>query len=61
MIFPSLLLRMSAVTAALREKNSPQYADAKSTCFAILLLLWKLESLLIKMSRENSTPTNIPT
>jgi hypothetical protein len=52
---------MSPVTAALREKNSPQYADAKNICFVVLPLLWKLESLLKKKRRGNSTPTNIPT
>jgi len=55
------LLRMSPVTAALRVKNSPQYADAKKTCFVALPLLGKFESFLKKKRRGNSTPTNIPT
>lgn len=60
-IFPSLLLRIRPVTAALREKNNPQYADANNNCFVVLPLFGKLESLLKKKRRGNSIPTNIPT
>jgi hypothetical protein len=54
-------VRMSALTAALREKNRSMYANTRSACFASLPIpLEKLESVLKKKRRGTSTPTNIP-
>lgn len=59
-VCPSSLVRKSPATAALREKNRPQNANAKSVCFATVPLFWKLESFKKKKSSVPWTPTNIP-